>query len=1211
MAIIYTYPNLPLSNLSAEDLLVITNVDATNNNPTRSVTLADIATYVTGTGSGTGTTNKIVKFTDGANGLLGDSIMNEDVDKINLNGILRIADNNNNRLEVKYGTDSSTTHLNNAPASNHIIGRAGDLIIKNRARTKDILFQADDGQYDGNVSTYFRLDGSMADIGASSYYTRWGDNSHIVLGNSANTNSLDFDMYHDGSDTYLINGSSFLYVESKGGVSIENKSGGSGDIDIIQSVTNADVNISAYNGTYFKADTSAGATIFSLPVEVPLIPAANANAASKQYVDQQISNVVSGLVFQSTWDARTQAQGGLAGDAGNPDLSDASKKVVGHYYVVATAGSATPNGAGTLPNSWNVGDWCIYVEQGATDRWEKLDQTFVSGAGTAGQVTYWNSQNEVAGDNNFFWDNTNKRLGIGITTPERKLHLHQGDSTLNYIQITNDTTGQGGGDGVSFGITSNEIAIWNNREATDTSISTNNIERMVISSAGDIFISPRDTTASSGSGILYFKNVDDNSATINGGSIRTVDSTNNPSGADIRFQVANDAGTLFDAVAIDSNGFMGIGTMAPDFLLDVSGSARLNSASINSQDILVLKNGINTVNKYLGISFTTGVGGSGPHGAVRVYNGPSASDAYISLLTTSNGGTDLIQGLTQNHLGNVGIGTTSPTSKLEINANNNGTTDLNLLNLKRTWSSGTSTDRSHGILFSDNNSSMATIYADRTNSSANYNSDLLFATNTGINGSDLSTKMIIKNTGNVGIGTDDPFAKLSVKDGTDINLGIKIGQTDTTAVMLNAYNDAVTANIPMEFRASKFNFENGNVGIGTTSPSAKLEVAGDIKLSGNGTDNDSYAINFTNGACAIARDNNDLELHAFDNMVFGVSNTSYPASTERMRIDSDGKVSIQNTGGSTLNLRRDDTSIVSGDDLGSIFFQGNDPSSPFKSGAAIIGSGDGTWNMGTPNVYPSKLLFQTAKQNTLITAMRISSDQNVGIGTTTNAGAKLEIANSAEGTYLIVGGDTASNSRALAFTSSTSGVTNGALHTINAQSGNGIIAFATTSTERMRVDSSGNVLFGTTGVPNGTSIYGSAFLNTTNERMALVQATNTTSLATMQTYYNPNGAVGSIKTTGSATQFNTSSDYRLKKDLKDFDGLDKVSKIPVYDFKWKVDDSSSYGVMAHELQEVLPDAVSGEKDGEEMQGVDYSKIVPLLIKSIQELEAKVKILENK
>ena len=79
----------------------------------------------------------------------------------------------------------------------------------------------------------------------------------------------------------------------------------------------------------------------------------------------------------------------------------------------------------------------------------------------------------------------------------------------------------------------------------------------------------------------------------------------------------------------------------------------------------------------------------------------------------------------------------------------------------------------------------------------------------------------------------------------------------------------------------------------------------------------------------------------------------------------------------------------------------------------------------------------------------------------------------------------------------------------------------------------------------------------------------------------------------------------LKEDLKDFAGLDMVSKIPVYDFKWKSDESRSYGVMAHELQEVLPNAVSGEKDAEEMQSVDYSKIVPLLVKSIQELKAEV------
>ena len=91
----------------------------------------------------------------------------------------------------------------------------------------------------------------------------------------------------------------------------------------------------------------------------------------------------------------------------------------------------------------------------------------------------------------------------------------------------------------------------------------------------------------------------------------------------------------------------------------------------------------------------------------------------------------------------------------------------------------------------------------------------------------------------------------------------------------------------------------------------------------------------------------------------------------------------------------------------------------------------------------------------------------------------------------------------------------------------------------------------------------------------------------------------------------TSSDYRLKEDLQDFAGLDMVSKIPVYDFKWKDNESRSYGVMAHELQEVLPEAVEGEKDEPIMQWVDYRKVVPLLVKSIQELKAEIELLKNK
>jgi hypothetical protein len=101
-----------------------------------------------------------------------------------------------------------------------------------------------------------------------------------------------------------------------------------------------------------------------------------------------------------------------------------------------------------------------------------------------------------------------------------------------------------------------------------------------------------------------------------------------------------------------------------------------------------------------------------------------------------------------------------------------------------------------------------------------------------------------------------------------------------------------------------------------------------------------------------------------------------------------------------------------------------------------------------------------------------------------------------------------------------------------------------------------------------------------------------------------NGATG-------VTSYVSASDYRLKEDLQDFQGLNLVSNIKVYNYKWKSADERTYGVMAHELQDVLPDAVTGEKDAEEMQGVDYSKIVPLLVKSIQELKAEIEILKNK
>ena len=102
----------------------------------------------------------------------------------------------------------------------------------------------------------------------------------------------------------------------------------------------------------------------------------------------------------------------------------------------------------------------------------------------------------------------------------------------------------------------------------------------------------------------------------------------------------------------------------------------------------------------------------------------------------------------------------------------------------------------------------------------------------------------------------------------------------------------------------------------------------------------------------------------------------------------------------------------------------------------------------------------------------------------------------------------------------------------------------------------------------------------------------------------------SFNGSGNAVVYSTTSDYRLKEDLKSFNGLEIIDQIKTYNYKWKKDDSRGYGTLAHELQEVFPDAVTGEKDAEDMQGVDYSTLVPVLIKSIQELKKELEELKK-
>jgi hypothetical protein len=168
------------------------------------------------------------------------------------------------------------------------------------------------------------------------------------------------------------------------------------------------------------------------------------------------------------------------------------------------------------------------------------------------------------------------------------------------------------------------------------------------------------------------------------------------------------------------------------------------------------------------------------------------------------------------------------------------------------------------------------------------------------------------------------------------------------------------------------------------------------------------------------------------------------------------------------------------------------------------------------------------------------------------------------------------------------------------------ILFYTESAERMRIDSSGNLLVGTTSSSGKLTVRQDS---TTASPLFIVNAAISGKFATFE----GNGAVhGSITWSGSTTSYNTSSDYRLKENIADADDAgSKVDAIQVRKFDWKADGShQDYGMIAQELQVVAPEAVSAPEDPDEMMGVDYSKLVPMLIKEIQSLRNRVAQLEE-
>jgi hypothetical protein len=184
----------------------------------------------------------------------------------------------------------------------------------------------------------------------------------------------------------------------------------------------------------------------------------------------------------------------------------------------------------------------------------------------------------------------------------------------------------------------------------------------------------------------------------------------------------------------------------------------------------------------------------------------------------------------------------------------------------------------------------------------------------------------------------------------------------------------------------------------------------------------------------------------------------------------------------------------------------------------------------------------------------------------------------------------------------------------------GRLLFSTTSdgasstTARMLINSAGVVAFQNQTANSGT---GSRFEPNTENVDRLVMLSAGTGATTLQVFGNNNGTIGTITTSGSATAYNTSSDYRLKENVTPVpDGITRLQQLKPSRFNFITDpDKTVDGFLAHEAQAVVPECVTGIKDAVDedgnpvYQGIDQSKLVPLLTAALQEAIGEIESLK--
>lgn len=492
-------------------------------------------------------------------------------------------------------------------------------------------------------------------------------------------------------------------------------------------------------------------------------------------------------------------------------------------------------------------------------------------------------------------------------------------------------------------------------------------------------------------------------------------------------------------------------------------------------------------------------------------------------------------------------------------------------------------------------------------------------------------RMRLDASGNVGIGTSAPISNLDVTGSSGITTtssgntgrmvsaagGVYIGST-TNADVIFQINQAEKARIDT----------SGNLGLGVTPSAwgsiikayesnngvyvgAQTNATPVLFIGANSYYDTSWKYKSTGFAASQYQQLSGT--HAWYTAPSGTAGSAV-SFTQAMTLDTSGNLTVGNATGTSLVQILSSRAIQ--------FYNTG-------AGDGTIKSSDDTSSFTSIGVNKNEVKLYTANTE----RARIDASGNLLVGTTSGlSGAKTEIRQNADANYsttfttgttknllalrdLSDVGTYSTPFSTLAFAAGSSGAAWATITGVRTASQSSAIAFGTANgsgntEERMRIDASGSLLVGTTSASDSSTDNG---LVASGDFPGYIISRRSSGAAQAHMAFINGGAnVGGIQSSTTTTSYNTSSDARLKHDIVDApEASSLIDAIKVRSFKWNADNSEQrYGMVAQELLEVAPEAVSVPADEDEMMGVDYSKLVPMMLKEIQSLRARVAQLEG-